>query len=57
MVPLACYIAENAKIRYDQGTVGALYCSKSKNKVQLEFSSIKNSKVRNYWGFILLKML
>ena len=36
---------------------GVLYCSKNKNKAQLEFSSIKNAEVRNYWSFILLKML
>ena len=39
------------------GTARVLYCSKSKNKVWLGFSSIKNPEKRCCCGFILLKML
>ena len=40
-----------------QGTAGALYCSKSKNKVRIGFSSIENNEISYCWGFILLNML
>ena len=36
---------------------GVLYCSKSKNKVRLGFSSIENAEISYCWDFILLDML
>ena len=50
------YIVENAKISYREGTAGVLYCSKSRDKVRLGFSSFKNAEIRYCWVFILLKM-
>ena len=36
---------------------GVLYCSKSKNKIRMEFSSIENAEIRYHGGFTLSKML
>ena len=50
------YIVENADIRYKEGTAGVLYCSKSKNKIQLGIRSIENAETRYGWWFISLKI-
>ena len=48
MTRMRSYISENGKIRYDDGTAGVLYCSKSKNRIRMGFSSIENAEIRNY---------
>ena len=48
---------ENAKIWYDYGMAGVLYCWKSKNKVGPELFFSKNTEIRYCLGFILLKIL
>ena len=54
---MGSYIIENAEIRHIEGTAVVLFCSKSKNKVREEFSSIENAEMSYCWVLILLKML
>ena len=36
--------------------MAGVYCSNSKNKVRVGFTSIENAGIRYCWGFILLQL-